>query len=64
MAASPVEIYKGREIFRTADVTLVTAPANCVFCVENLRESDEGPTLHTDATIEEIREFIDADEAD
>lgn len=57
----PVEIYRDRAIYRTADRTLVTPPAGHQFCVENLRESDDGPTLHTEATVEDCREFIDND---
>ena len=55
----PVETYRGRAIYRTADRTLVVPRADDAYCVDNLRESDEGPTLHTEATIEACREFID-----
>jgi hypothetical protein len=54
-----VETYRGRAIYRTAHRTLVVPRSGDAFCVENLRESDEGPTLHTEATVEACREFID-----
>jgi hypothetical protein len=55
----PIETYRGREIYRTADRTLVTSPAGHEYCVEHL--GDEGQ-LHTEATVEACREFIDGDE--
>lgn len=61
--AKPVEVYRDRAIYRTADMTLVEVRVSDQFCVENLRESDQGPTLHTEASIEACHEFID-DEAD
>lgn len=61
--AKPVEVYRDRAIYRTADMSLVPVLVRFQFCVENLRESDQGPTLHTETSIEACREFID-DEAD
>jgi hypothetical protein len=58
--STPVETYRGREIYRTADRTLVTSPAGHEYCVEHL--GDEGQ-LHTEATVEACREFIDEDAA-
>lgn len=54
-----VETYRGRAVYRTADRTLVIPRSSDAYCVENLRESDDGPTLHTEATIQACREFID-----
>lgn len=57
--ATPIETYRGVDIFHTSDLTLVHTPAQFAFaCV--LRESDEGPVLTMEASVETVRSEIDA----